>query len=380
MSPAKTYAVMMKETRHILRDRTTFLLLLLIPVALMIIFAYALAVDIKEVPITLLNYDRGVYSRDYVTMLSNSQDLVVGRPAENYAQIEDWFDRSLIKAVIVIPPDFSESLQAGRAADIQLLVDGTDPATAEFAMNHILSRSLVFGYEVAIEVLSRQAGASALAAIKEPLDLRVRTWYNPSLSNQVGMVPALLALVLNLPALAVMTSLVREKELGTLEALFATPLSRGELLVGKIIPYVFFSLISAVLCAVAAVSIFDVPFRGSFPLFLLFSTIFFLAAFSMALLISIFLPTQAAAAIGGLLIFIFPAFFISGIFFPVSAFPDMVKMEASFIPSTPFVAIVRGLMIKGQGWDALWPQAALMLGVFVAMTLLSILLFKKKIG
>ncbi|MEA3336926.1 MAG: ABC transporter permease [Chloroflexota bacterium] len=380
MSLAKTYAVMMKETRHILRDRTTFLLLLLIPVILMIIFAYALAVDIKEVPITLLNYDRGVYSRDYVTMLSNSQDLVVGQPAESYAQIEDWFDRSLVKAVIVIPPEFSESLQAGRPTDIQLLVDGTDPATAEFAMNHILSRSMVFGYDVAIEILSRQAGTGALAAIKEPIDLRVRTWYNPNLSNQVGIVPALLALVLNLPALAVMTSLVREKELGTLEAIFATPLSRGELLVGKIIPYVFFSLISAILCAAAAVSIFDVPFRGSFPLFLFMTTIFFLAAFSMALLISIFLPTQAAAAIGGLLIFIFPAFFLSGIFFPVSAFPDMVRMEASFIPSTPFVAIVRGLMIKGQGLDALWPQAALMLGVFVVMTLFSILLFKKKIG
>jgi len=379
VSIAKTYAVLMKETRHIFRDRTTFLLLLLIPVILMIIFAYALAVDIKEVPITLLNYDRGVHSRDYVAMLSNSKDLVVGQPAESYAEIEDWFDRSLIKAVIVIPPDFSQSLQAGQPSDIQLLVDGTDPATAEFAMNHILSRSVVFGYDVAIEILSRQAGVGALATIKEPLDLRVRTWYNPNLSNQVGIVPALLALVLNLPALAVMTSLVREKELGTLEAIFATPLSRGELLVGKIIPYVFFSLISAVLCAAAAVFIFDVPFRGSLPLFLFMSTIFFLAAFSMALLISIFLPTQAAAAIGGLLIFIFPAFFLSGIFFPVSAFPDIVRMEASFIPSTPFVAVVRGLMIKGQGLDALWSQAALMMGTFVAMTLISILLFKKKI-
>ena len=379
MSIAKTYAVMMKETRHIFRDRTTFLLLLLIPVILMIIFAYALAVDIKEVPITLLNYDRGVHSRNYVAMLSNSKDLVVGQPAGNYAEVEDWFDRSLIKAVIVIPPDFSQSLQAGKPSDIQLLVDGTDPATAEFAMNHILSRSMVFGYDVALDILSRQADAAALATIKEPLDLRVRTWYNPNLSNQVGIVPALLALVLNLPALAVMTSLVREKELGTLEAIFATPLSRGELLVGKIIPYVFFSLISAVLCAAAAVFIFDVPFRGSLPLFLFMSTIFFLAAFSMALLISIFLPTQAAAAIGGLLIFIFPAFFLSGIFFPVSAFPDLVRMEASFIPSTPFVAVVRGLMIKGQGLDALWSQAALMMGTFVAMTLLSILLFKKKI-
>ncbi|MCP4165755.1 MAG: ABC transporter permease [Chloroflexi bacterium] len=380
MSLAKTYAVMIKESRHILRDRTTFLLILLIPVVLMIIFAYALAVDIKEVPITLYNQDRGQYSRDYITMLSNSKDLVVGQPAESYAQIEAWFDRSLIKAVVVIPPDFSESLQAGQPTDIQLLVDGTDPATAEFAMNHILSRSMTFGFDVAVEVLSRQASTSSLAAIKEPLDLRTRIWYNPNLSNQVGIVPALLALVLNLPALAVMTSIVRERELGTLEAIFATPLSRGELLIGKIIPYVICSLVSALLCAAAAVYIFGAPFRGSLPLFLLLATLFFLAAFSMALLIATFLPNQASAAIGGLLIFIFPAFFLSGIFFPVSAFPDIVKMEASFIPSTPFVAIVRGLMIKGQGLETLWSQALLMFVVFVVMTLLSILLFKKKIG
>ena len=151
MSPAKTYAVLMKEMRHILRDRTTFLLLLLIPVVLMIIFAYALAVDIREVPITLLNHDRGPYSRDYVVMLSNSKDLVMGPPAESYDQIEAWFDRSLTKAVIVIPPEFSESLQAGQPAHIQLLVDGTDPTTAEFAIDHIMSRSVVFGYWVMIE-------------------------------------------------------------------------------------------------------------------------------------------------------------------------------------------------------------------------------------
>jgi drug efflux transport system permease protein len=379
MNLAKTYAVTVKETRHILRDRMTFLLLLLIPVFLMITFSYSLAVDIKEVPITLIDADHSRLSREFVAVLSNSQDLVVGSEAENYSQAEAWFDRSLIKALVVIPPDFSQKLDAGQPVDIQVLVDGTDPATGQFAIDNILSRSQAFGQQIALRVLSREAAGSRPLAMKEPIDLQARTWYNPTLNNQKGIVPAMLALVLNLPAVAVMSAIVREKELGTLESIFATPLSRAELLVGKIIPYIVSSLISALLCAAAAVYIFGAPFQGSLALFMLLALDFFLNAFSMALLISIFLSSQAASSLVGLLVFLFPGFFLSGIFHPISAFPDIVKEEASFLPSTPFVAVVRGLMIKGQGLAVLWPQAVLMLGMGVALTALSIILFKKKI-
>ena len=379
MNLSKTYAVMVKEARHILRDRWTLAMLLLIPVFLMVAFSYALAVDVREVPITLMDADRSSLSREFVAVLSNSKDLVVGPEAKNYDQVEDWFDRSLIKAVVVIPPDFSEKLNAGLPVDVQVLVDGTDPATAEVAINHILSRSQVFGGEVALEVSSRQTGNGNPVSMKEPIDLRVQTWYNPTLNNQKGIVPAMLALVLTLPAIAVMSAIVREKELGTLETVFATPLGRGELLVGKVIPYIFCGLISAALCAAAAVYVFDAPFRGSLPLYMLLALDFFIHAFSMALLISIFLPSQAAASLVGMLIFLFPGFFLSGIFYPISAFPPAVQHEAAFLPTTPFVAVVRGLMIKGHGLETLWPQAILMFGAGVVLTFLSVLLFKKKI-
>ncbi len=379
MTLSKTYAVMIKETRHILRDRVTFLMLLLIPVFLMITFSYSLAVDVKEVPITLLDGDRSSLSREFVAVLSNTKDLIMGQEAENYAQVEVWFDRSLIKAVVIIPPGFSEELRGGRPVELQVLVDGTDPTTAQFAIDHIVSRSQIFGYEMALRVLSRQTGSGSWVSVKEPIDLRVQTWYNPTLNNQKGIVPAMLALALSLPAIAVMSAIVRERELGTLETVFATPLSRGELLVGKIIPYVFSSLISALLCAAAAVYIFDAPFRGSLALFVMLAMDFFLHAFSMALLMSIFLPSQAAASIVGLLVFLFPGFFLSGIFYPISAFPPAVKHEAAFLPTTPFVAVVRGLMIKGQGLETLWSPAVRMFGVSIVMTFVSILLFRKKV-
>ena len=379
MNLSKTYAVMIKETRHILRDRITFLMLLLIPVFLMIAFSYSLAVDVKEVPITLLDGDRSHLSREFVAVLSNSKDLIVGAEAKNYDQVEYWFDRSLIKAVVIIPPNFSENVGAGHPVEVQVLVDGTDPTTAQFAIDHILSRSQAFGYEMAWRVFGRQAGSGRLIAMKEPIDLRVQTWYNPTLNNEKGIIPAMLALALSMPAIAVMGAIVRERELGTLESIFATPLSRSELLVGKIMPYIFSSLVSALLCAAAAVYIFGAPFRGSLGLYILLSLDYFLHAFSLALLMSIFLPSQAAASLVGLLIFLFPGFFLSGIFYPISAFPPAVQHEASFLPSTPFVAVVRGLMIKGQGLETLWPQAALMFGMGVVLTFLSVLLFKKKI-
>jgi ABC-2 type transport system permease protein len=379
MKLTKTYAVMIKEMRHILRDRTTFLMLLLIPVFLMIAFAYSLAVDVKEVPITLLDEDRSPLSREFVAVLSSSKDLVTGPEAENYTQIESWFNRGLIKAVVVIPPTFSEKLNAGELSHIQVLVDGTDPTTGEFAINHILSQSQDFGHEVAIRVYNRRASQGSSFPVKEPIDLEPRIWYNPELSNEKGIVPAMLALVLSLPAVAVMSAIVREKELGTMEMIFATPLGRGELLVGKLVPYVVSSLISSILCAAAAVYIFNVPFRGSLPLFLLLSLDFFLHAFSLALLMSIFLSSQAAASLLGLMVFLFPGFFLSGVFYPISAFPALVKEEASFLPTTPFVAVVRGLMIKGQGLATLWPQAILMFGMGMSLAFVSVLLFKKKL-
>jgi len=380
MNLAKTYAVMVKETRHIFRDRTTSLMLLLIPVFLMIVFSFSLAVNITDVPISLMDNDRDELAREFVAQLSNSQDLVVGPEAKNYAQAEDWFDRSLIKALVVIPPNFTENLAAGQPAEIQILVDGTDPTTAEFAITHIVSRSQMWGYQLATQIYSRQPSGGELTLLKNPIDLRVRTWYNPTLNNQIGIIPALLALVLSLPAVAVLGAIVREKELGTLEGIFATPLSRAELLVGKIIPYIATGLVSAVLCAFAAVTIFGAPFRGSLAVFLLLTADFFLASFSMALFIAVFLNSQAAASLVGFLFFLFPGFFLSGIFFPVSAFPDLVKLDASFLPSTPFVAIVRGLMAKGQGLEALWVPAITLFGTGIVMTLISILFFKKRIG
>jgi len=383
MSPRKTWAVFVKESRHILRDPGTLLLLLLAPVLLMIIFSYALVADIRETPITVIDHSHSALSRQFLATLANSNDIIVDRQVSSYAEVERYFDRDQTKGLVVIPPDFANQLAAGKPVEVQILVDGTDPTTAQHVINHTVSRSQVFGAQMA----AKHAGQTAFfdrieRSNSQPsaeISLRTRTWYNPDLKNTHGIVPAMIPIVLSLPAIVVMGAIVREKETGTLEGIFATPLGRGELLVGKLIPYVGAGLVSSITCALVAVNLFGVPFRGAMSLFLLLSTDFLLAAFGMGLLISVFLSSQAAASIIGLLVFLFPSFFLSGIFYPVASFPDLVKEEAQWLPSTHFVAITRGLMVKGQGLEALWEPALILLVLAIVMTSLAVFFFKKRL-
>ncbi len=376
MSIRKIWAVLIKEYRHIWRDPATLILLLLAPVLLMIIMSYALVADIRKVPIAVLDYSQSKSSRQFLATLANSQDIVVDRAVSSYAEAEWMFDRNQIKALVVIPPKFATGLSAGKPVQIQILVDGTDPTTADHVITHVASRSQMFGYNIALKTLPTQAPHLTPA---QGVDLRPRTWYNPNLKNTHGIVPAMIPLVLSLPALAVMNALVREKEYGTLEGIFATPLGRSELLIGKLIPYVATGLASVMLCTFTAVQIFGVPFRGSLLLFMILAVAFLLATFSMGIFMATFISSQAASSILGLLVFLFPGFFLSGIFYPVASFPDLVKEESQWLPSTHFVAIVRGVMVKGQGLEALIQPAAMLLVLTIMMTILSVFFFKKRL-
>ncbi len=375
MSLRKTWAVVVKEMRHIRRGGS-MLILVLIPLLVMIVFSVALAQDIKGVSITVLDQDKSALSRRFLMTLSNSQDVVIGPQAQSYGQAEGWFDRSLIKALIVIPPGFGETLVGGGSVAVQIVVDGTDPTTAGHVITHVASRSQAFGVEQAMRTLGRTAPVGLDAV---PIDLRVREWYNPGLRNLNGLVPAMLAIALTLPAINVMSALARERELGTMEIIFATPLGRGELLIGKVLPYVALGMISAVLCALAAVALFKVPFRGSFFIYLALCLLFFLASFSMAMVLSIFIRTQAVAILGGMLVFIFPSLFLAGIFYPIGSMPPEMQMESQMLPATSFVAITRGLMIKGQGLDSLRNQVLILLGSALVYAAMSIKLFKKRV-
>ena len=377
MNLARTLSIIRKEMWHILRDRRTFLLVTVSPVFLLLVFAYSMSVEIRNVAIAILDYDQTTLSRRYRDGLASTGDILIRYWPEDYAELQIRLERRQAKAAVVIPAGFERDLVAGREASLQVIVDGTDPNTANHTITHIGGYTQGLALEILGEALERQGVSADQLA---PIDLRMRTWYNPTLKPIIGWVPGLIAIVLGMPAVAATLALTAEKEKGTLEALITTPLRRSELLVGKLIPYVLSGLVSAVLCALVGVYLLGAPFRGSPFLYLLLSADFFLAALSISLLISVFVPSQQAAMVCALLIFLFPGFFMSGLFYPIASMPPEMKMEAYMMPTTHYLTITRGLFLKGLGISSLWPFALALLVMGIVVTGVAILTFKKRLA
>jgi len=376
MKIRKTLSVMRKETWHIIRDRRTFFLVTISPVFLLITFAYAFYLKIEDVPLAVMDYDGTSLSRRYVNELTSGRDFHLRFYASDYGEIERLLLQGDVRAAVIIPPHFMDDALGLRGAQLQIIVDGTEPNTGNFALAHITSFTDYFATRILQRSLEKTGPSLESLA---PIDLRVRTWYNPSLKSVVGMVPALIALVLTLPAVSVSLAIAREKEQGTFEQLIATPLSRFELLVGKLTPYIAGGLLDVALCTLVGIFWFGVPFRGNFLLYLLLAADFFLASLSMGLLISAFVSSQQVAMIASLLIFLFPGFFMSGLFFPISSMPPLMRMEAYALPTTHFVIISRGLFVKGLGLGSLWPYALALFFTGLLVLGLTTLFFRKRL-
>lgn len=379
MNLLRVWAVMRKEMRHIMRDRRTFALVTVSPVFLLVIMAYTFMVDIEHVAVAVMDRDATPLSRRYLAGLGGTGDVLVRYVANDYQQLERWLMTSEAKAAIVIPPGFEADLQAGQETQVQVLVEGTEPMTANTAMQHVGGYTQQFALELAREAAAR-AGLLVDETSLAPIELRMRTWYNPTLKMVIGFLPALIAMVMGMPAVTTTLALTREKEHGTLEQLIATPIRRSELLVGKLIPYVLSGLLAVVMCVIVAVYWFGSPFKGSFLLYLVLAVAFLFASLAIALVMSVFVKTQQAAQLGAMLVFFFPGFFLSGIFYPLVSMEPLMKMEAYMVPTTHFVYISRGVFLKGQGLDALWPYTLALLAMGIVFLLLAILLFRKKLA
>jgi ABC-2 type transport system permease protein len=377
MNLRRTLSIMRKETWHILRDRRTFLLVTISPVFLLVVFGYSMSVEIRNVSIAVLDYDQSALSRRYSDGLASTGDILVRYWPNDYSELESRLVRRQAKAAVVIPTGFEQSLLAGREASLQVIIDGTNPNTANHAMNHIGGYTQALALEIVGEALERQGIDTDQLA---PIDLRMRTWYNPTLKAIIGWVPGIIASVLGMPAVAATLALAAEKEKGTLEALISTPVRRSELLIGKLIPYVLSGLVSAVLCALVGIYWFGAPFEGNFLLYLLLSADFFLATLGIAMIISVLVPSQQAAMVCAMLIFLFPGFFMSGLFYPIASMPPVMKMEAYMMPTTHYVTISRGLFLKGLDMGSLWPFALALLVMGVLVIGVAIITFKKKLA
>jgi ABC-2 type transport system permease protein len=260
---------------------------------------------------------------------------------------------------------------------MQIIIDGTEPESGAFAVDHIAQRAEAFVNDAL--AMQMQAMGIPLETL-QPIDLRVRTWFNPDLKPRNDLIPGLLSMVLGLPALSVALTLAHEREHGTLEQLLSTPITRAELLLGKIIPYVAVGLINVIIIPLLAITWFGVSFNGNFVLFFGLSALFMFAVLSMGIIVGVFMRTQAAALALSFLVVFFPGFFLTGIFFPLASMPEEARMEAMMLPGTHYAVITRGMFLTGVGLDVLWPYAVMLAVLGVVFTLVAGLFFKKKLA
>ncbi|KDA00993.1 ABC transporter permease [Hyphomonas oceanitis] len=354
-----------KETFQIVRDPSSILIAFILPLILLLLFGFGISLDANSIRI-------GVVVQD---ARADARTLVQAFEASDYFEIVTAFDQTALepdlvsgdlRGLVVIPPDFSERLRARDPAPIEVLTDGSQPNTAQFVANYAQG---VYGVWQ-----TRHLGDAALTP-PAAITPQPRFWFNAELTSRYNLVPGSTAVVMTIIG-TLLTALViaREWERGTMEAVLATPVSRVELLLSKIVPYFLLGMSSLVLCAVAAVFIFDVPFRGSVLALVAVAAAFLVPALGQGLLISAATKNQFVAAQLALFTGFLPATLLSGFIFEISAMPLPIRTVTTVIPARYFVTSLQTLFLAGDVWSVLLPAIAKMLAVgvfFLALTWLA---------
>lgn len=366
-------AIIIKEFIQVIRDRRTLAMAMLMPVVQLLLFGYAITTDVQHLPTVVLDQSRSRESRALIERFVNSGYFDVTRHASDPNSVQDAIDRGTARVGIVIPPDFARALQAGRVARVQVIVDASDPIVARSA----LSAAEGIGQVASLEIIGRMLPRGS--AVEPPVDVRTRAWYNPDLRNVNFMVPGLLAVVLQmLTMMLTAVSIVRERELGTLELLVATPIRKSELMLGKILPYVVLGYVDITLALLLAAYWFKVPIHGSLALLYGLALVFYMTSLGQGILISTVSRNQRQAMQAAFFAFL-PAILLSGFMFPREGMPVVIQWVGYAIPLTYFLVIVRGIILKGIGLEMLSSQIiplALLGAVFFAV---SVVRFQKRL-
>jgi drug efflux transport system permease protein len=350
-----------KEWRQMFRDPRMKQLIFVSPIVQLIVFGYAVNTDVRYAPLLFIDRDRTAESRGLAEVLESSGEFRVVRSDGAPGAAARGLDRGEVLVVVEVPPQFSRDLGSGQPVEVQVLVDGT----------HSMSANLARGAAAqVIESYVRRGGPTnrAIPAAGGGLEMRPQAWYNPDLKSRVYNVPAVAGVLLMLMALLLTSmAVVRERELGTLEQLMVSPLSPGELILGKTIPVAAVALMQLVLVISVARLWFGVPFRGNPLVLLLGALLYILSGLGIGLLISTVSRTQQEAFMAMFLIFL-PAMLLSGFMFPVASMPVVFQYLTLLNPIRHFLDVVRGVFLRGAGLDMLWPQF-LALGLLAAALL-----------
>lgn len=354
----KILAVAVKELRQIGRDRRTLTILLFVPALFLLLYGYALNFDIRNVRLAVDDRDRSTESRALISAFINSGyfDLVAAVASDD--ELERLIDRNEARAALVIPGGYGREVIAKRPVHVQIIIDGDNSNTATTVMGY--AQSLV------AEVAAAQGGGVVLAP---PIRLEPRVWYNPQLRSTLFLVPGLIAYISMITAvISTALSVVREKERGTMEQVRMSPVNPATYVLGKTIPYLVLSFVSALLIIVVAMALFELPMRGSWLLLAAAIGLFLIGAQAQGLVISSVAPTQQVAFQLALLSSFLPTFILSGFIFPISSMPQPIQLITYVIPARYFLVALRAIVLKGAPVTAFWTDL-LALAIFAAAML-----------
>jgi ABC-2 type transport system permease protein len=356
------------------RDKKLYPLLFLAPIIQLIILGYAATFDIKNIETTVLDRDQTPLSRKYLHRFKHNRYFTMTHHVDNRNQIYRLLEQGKIKAGIEIPKDFEKKLKMGKPSPVQLIIDGTESNAATIALNYSRIISEKFSARLVMEYIDRYSfnAGNFLGSFRRNMgktfliESRMRMWYNPDLSSPDFMVPGVICMILlivttNLTAI----SIVKEKEIGTMEQLLVTPLQSGELIVGKLLPFILIGFIDVIFVLTIGHFIFQMPMKGNLLLLLVLSLFYLFSTLGLGIFISTIVQTQEQSMIITFLI-VLTMNILSGVIFPIANMPQAIQYLTYLMPIRYFAIIVRGILLRGIGIDILWPQvlALFLLGIF----------------
>ena len=376
MNLRRLWAMARKEALHIRRDPRSLGLAIGIPMLMLVMFGYALTLDVDQVPLVVWDQSGTPASRDYLAQFTGSRYFQLVGNVASYPALERAIDRREADIALVVPPDFARRLEAGGAAPVQAVIDGSDSNTAAIVLGYAQVVTAGFNQQVALEQIRRSAGRVPAPA----LDLRPRVWFNEDLKSRNFIIPGLIAVIMGLIA-ALLTSLTiaREWEHGTMEQLISTPVKAPEIILGKLAPYFVIGMVDVLIAVLMAVHLFDVPLLGSVPLLFAMAALFIIGTLAQGILISTLARQQLLASQIAMVSTFLPAFLLSGFMFAIPNMPAVVQAITYIVPARYFVALVKGIYQRGVGLDVLWRDAVFLLVFCVVVAGAAIGLFKKRL-
>jgi ABC-2 type transport system permease protein len=379
----RIFVILRKELIQALREPRMRVLLFLPPIIQLIVFGFAVNLDVDHARIAWMDMDRTPESRSLRDRFTGSGRFDIVSAPESEEDVQRTLDRGEAQAVIRIPRGFARDTMRGHATEVQILIDGTNSNTASLVASY--AGEIVAEYSVEllegqqrVKILTRSPGSPVSMATPQ-VTARSRVWFNPDLYSRNYFVPGVIANIIMMVTLMLTAlSIVREKEIGTMEQLMVTPVRPIELMLGKTLPFALVGLMDVVLVTVVALLVFHIPLHGSFPLLLFCAVLFLMTSLGAGLFLSTISQTQQQAMMGSFF-FSTPAFMLSGFAFPIRNMPVAVQYLTYLNPIRYFIEIVRGIFLKGAGVDVLWPQMAALTVYGITVLSLSAMRFQKKL-